>query len=195
MYEQFWEYIEQLFPCIEPYAKEGAKAAMVQFDNYRKPLLGDVLGGARYDSTDLQQGDIFSEIPFLYMDENGRYKQVLCKAQLLSNTCDASRDKRLVFAALQPLDDFGSNPGTIDAIKRNKTFSSFYLNDHKVANEYVDFELINTISREAFLLLMSSRRVHRIGRLTLVGYYMFLCKLTVFLMRAEDREVNAARVI
>jgi hypothetical protein len=188
MIPEFIDFCTQLFPSIDPYTKEQAKKAMEQFENVRGPVLTKV-----FDSFDLYQGDIFSEIPFFYTDEAGEVKLIIRKAQLLSNTCDASRDTNLLFAALHPLDEFKSNPSLIDSITKNKRYSTFYIPGEAVKNEYVDFELITTMSRENFLSLCQKGKVRRITSLSLVGYYMFLCKMTVFLMRPEDVEVNESR--
>lgn len=188
MISEFIEFCHQLFPNIDPYTKEQAKKAMAQFEHSNQPTL------TRFErSQDLYQGDIFSEIPFFYIDDDGRQKIIKCKAQLLSNTCDASRDQTLLFAALHPLADLNSNQSMIEGIKKNQRYSAFYLNDHALSDEYVDFEMINTISREAFLSFIQAGKVRRIASLTLFGYYMFICKLTVFFMRPEDVEVNTNR--
>lgn len=188
MIPDFIEFCHQLFPHIDPYTKEKAKHAMEQFEKSDKPLL------TKFETDpSLFQGDVFSEIPFFYIDETGQQKQIWRKAQLLSNTCDAVRDNTLVFAALHPLSDFNENQSMVDSIKRNKKYNVFYLRDSILAEECVDFEMINTISREAFLALIRAEKVRRIASLTLVGYYMFICKLTVFFMRPEDIEVNTNR--
>ena len=47
---------------------------------------------------------------------------------------------------------------------------------------------INLIAKE-----FDDKKVNRIATLTLVGYYMLICKLTVFFLRPEDVDVNEAR--
>lgn len=185
---EFIDFCQELFPCIDPYTKEQAKCAMEQFEKTEQPFL------TKCDlSSALYQGDVFSEIPFFYIGDNGQQKMIKCKAQLLSNTCDASRDNTLIFAALHPLDDFKENPSIIDAIKKNKRYSAFYLRDNILSDDFIDFEMINTFSRDAFTSLITAGKVKRIASLSLVGYYMFLCKLTIFLMRPEDIEATATR--
>ena len=130
-----------------------------------------------------------------YTDENGEMKVIRRKAQLLSNTCDASRDELLLFAAVHPLSDIHDNDSMISNIVRNKRYSAFYLPDRILKDDYVDFELINSMSRETFLRLYQEQKVKRIASLTMVGYYMFICKLTVFFMRPEDVEVNSDRYV
>lgn len=188
MIPEFIDFCQKLFPCIDPYTRDQAKKAMAQFDGVAGPFLTK-----QCHDFDMFQGDIFSEIPFIYTNDEGRMQIIKRKAMLLSNTCDATRDDCLLFAALHPLAEIATNTSMVDAVKKNKRFSAFYLPDRTLHDEYVDFELINTISRESFLKMNTMGKVKRIASLTLVGYYMFICKLTVFFMRPEDEDVNASR--
>lgn len=190
MIPEFIDFVQKLFPNIDPYTKEQAKRAMQQFEGISQPVLSQ-----ERDSFDLWQGDIFSEIPFFFSDETGQLKIIKRKALLLSNTCDASRDKFLLFAAIHPLAEFRENPSMVDNIVRNQKYSAFYLPDRLLKDDFVDFELISTISREVFLSLCQTGKVNRIASLTLVGYYMFICKMTVFFLRPEDVDVNDSRWI
>lgn len=188
MIPEFIDFCHQIFPHIDPYTKEQAKIAMQQFEGISRPSLTKI-----ESEPDLYQGDIFSEIPFFYYDKDGQQRLIRRKAQLLSNTCDATRDDMLLFAALHPLKDFSGNISMVDNIKKNRKYSAFYLNDTILSDEYIDFEMINTFSREAFNKLLQEKKVRRIASLTLVGYYMFICKLSIFFMRPEDVEVNSSR--
>lgn len=188
MIPEFIDFCQELFPCIDPYTIEQAKLAMTQFEGVNGPILTK-----QYDSFDLYQGDIFTAIPFYYIDETGQQKRVMRKAQLLSNTCDAVRDNLLLFAAVHPLSDYSNNPSMVDGIVKNKKFSTLYLPDQLLEKECVDFELINSMSRTTFLKLCEEGKVKRITSLNRIGYYMFLCKMTVFFMRPEDTTVNTSR--
>jgi len=189
MIPEFIDFCRQLFPSINPYTAEQAKRVMSQFENINSPILAS----KSYDF-DLLQGDIFTEIPFLYIDRSGEVRKAIFKAQLLSNTCDATRDDNLIFAAVQSLDDFCNNPGMIQGIRANKRFNAFYLPDEITKNYFVNFELLTTINRETFIELYNKKLVNRIATLTSVGYYMLISKLTVFFMRPEDMETNDSRV-
>ena len=188
MIPEFIDFCKELFPSINPYTKEQAKKAMQQFEGTQGPVLSQTC-----NTFDLLQGDIFSEIPFFYTGADGEVQLIRRKAQLLSNTCDATRDKTLLFAAIHPLDELQENPSMISNITKNQRYSTFYLPDDTLKNEFVDFELISSISREFFLKLYNEKKVDRIATLTLTGYYMLICKLTVFFMRPEDTDVNCHR--
>ena len=189
MIPEFIDFCKQLFPSIDPYTTEQAKRAMEQFESSYGTFLAKTS-----DSSDLlKQGDVFSDIPFVYINEKGLTKIIPRKAQLLSNTCDASRDDKLLFAAMHPLNSPEFGASQVDAIVKNKRFGSFYINDTLLKNEFVDFELINSVSRELFLELIRTEKVKRIASLTQIGYYMLICKMTVFFMRPEDSEAYSAR--
>lgn len=81
----------------------------------------------------------------------------------------------------------------VSNITKNQRYSTLYLPDQILKNEFVDLELITSISRENFLKLHDDKKVNRIATLTLVGYYMLICQLTVFFLRPEDVDVNEAR--
>jgi len=188
MIPEFIDFCLELFPSIDPYTAEQAKRALEQFDGVSKPKLA-----IEQQNFDMLQGDFYSELPFCYYDNNGEQRIFLSKAELLSNTCDATRDDNLLFAAVRPISEFSGNADAIDAIKRNKRYSLFYVPDTPLDEYYIDFELITTIPREMVMKLCESGNVKRIASLTSVGYYMFISKLTIFLMRPEDLETNQNR--
>ena len=170
MIPEFVDFCKELFPSISPYTRDQAKRAMEQFEN----LYGNPKLVAHPKDAELYQGDIYTEIPFLYTNENGEQTCIMRKAQLLTNTCDAVRDDNLIFAA-------------------NHTFRLFYIPDPETQDLLIDFSLLTTLSRNTFLSLLQKGIVHRIAALSQIGYYMFICKLTVFFMRPEDVQVNKDR--
>lgn len=188
MIPEFIDFCKALFPSIDPYTAEQAKMVMDQFENTDKPKLTTAI-----NDFDLLQGDFFSEIPFVFIDEDGTVKTYFAKAELLSNTCDATRDDNLLFAAVRPIDDYAENENLINAIKKNQKYSMFYIPDYPMEKYYVDFEQITSIPRNAFIKLHENGNVDRIATLTSVGYYMLISKLTVFFMRPEDVETNNSR--
>lgn len=187
MIPEFVDFCQKLFPSIDPYTAEAAKRAVKRYQS----LSGTPLLCRLEDTIDYLQGDIYTELPFYFVDQNGNLRTFKAKAQLLSNTCDAVRDDQLLFAAMRPLAKYPA--GMQSAIKGNQRYSTFYIDSPATNLDYVDFELINAFSRTAFIKLCNNGSVKRIASLTSVGYYMFICKLTVFLMRPEDPQTNSER--
>ena len=81
----------------------------------------------------------------------------------------------------------------LTSIKRNRTFRLFYIPDPETKDLLIDFSLLTTLSRTTFQSLLQKGMVHRVAALSQIGYYMFICKLTVFFMRPEDAQVNKDR--
>lgn len=183
MLPELAEFVKQIFPSIDPYTAEQARKALEQFEGDNNVLVRNSL------SFDCVQGDIFSEIPFVYIDDSGSEKTIICEAQLISNSCDAENNDTLLFAAVRSLNDFPDN-SFVSSIKNNRVFHALYFPDRLTKDKYVDFQLITTFSRTAFRNLVDENLVHRMFTLTLTGYYMFICKLTVFLMRPESEEIS-----
>ena len=52
---------------------------------------------------------------------------------------------------------------------------------------------MNTYSKKLIMLGIEKDRVHRIGSLNQLGYYFFIVKLTVYLMRKEDCDTLTER--
>jgi hypothetical protein len=188
MIKEFIDLCRELFPSIQPYTAESAKKALSQFKKDGR-LLNFITGNLNRIVP--CQGDIFSEIPFYYMDADGSYKKVNYKAQLLTNTCDAERNENLHFAAILPLNNF--NQQSQSDIKGNRHFQFFYIPDSRTENFVIDFGLITTISREAFIKAFTQNKINKIVSLSDIGFYMFICKLTVFFLRPEDIDVNESR--
>lgn len=60
MMDGYIDFLENLFPSIEPYAAARAKEAVKEFSRYERktPFF------ARPMDDDFQQGDIFTKVPF-----------------------------------------------------------------------------------------------------------------------------------
>ena len=182
------DFLENLFPSIEPYTAERAKEAVREFSRYERktPFF------ARPMDDDLQQGDIFTKVPFVYIDKNGK-GQLAVTGGMLLNSCDTTRNERLQFAAMTPLAAYSADPAHINAVKSNMNFEYLYFPDTEIDDLFVNFGLITSVSREAFQKFVEAGKSERIASLNATGYFLFITKLTVFLMRPEDSEVYASR--
>lgn len=75
MLEEFIDFVNSVLPSVDPEARDKAKAAIAQFSNDGNQyefLLSNLL-------PQLSQGDIISEIPFVYLKDNG--EQEIYKAK------------------------------------------------------------------------------------------------------------------
>lgn len=141
------------------------------------------------------QGDFFSEMPFAYVDEEGQVRVVMAGGQLLSNSCDATRNDNLLFAAVLPLEAYtnGSDENKKhdeNTIKNNLYYDLMYYPDNRLADKVVDFGLLTTFSRELFEKIVGEEKVKKVASLSNIGYYLMLSKLTVYLLRPESEEIS-----
>lgn len=189
MMDGYIDFLERLFPAIDPYTAARAKQAVKEFSRYgvKTPFFSKPL------DSDFQQGDIFTKVPFVYVDRDGKGRLAVMGGMLLTNSCDTTRNERLQFAAMSSLDDYSCDPAHQEAVKSNINYEYLYFPDTDVSHSFVNFGLIASISREAFERFVLEGKSERIASLNETGYFLFITKLTVFLMRPEDRDVYASR--
>ena len=188
MLRGFIDFVDDILPSVSPDFRDGAKNAIAQFEkegakvNYltNKPL------------SVLSQGDILTEIPFVYYDENGKVKQFKANAMIISTSCNIDRKENLLFVPVLPVDKF---TGKVDDLYSNQIFDYMYLHDDLLKNQYIDFSHFCTYNRNLIKKVMESGKVKRVASLNQIGYYFFIVKLTVYLMRKEDTDTLNERFI
>lgn len=178
---EFIEFVNSIFPNFPDDVKDRAKASIQQFEieGKQKPWLMS----SPLDM--LSQGDIISNIPFFYFDKDGRQKLFIADGILISTSCHIDHKDKLSFAPVFPIDVY---PGVIDELKRNTVYDYMYIQDTILSDKYIDFEIINTYEKELITSSLSSGKVKRISSLNDLGYYVFIIKLTVYLLRREDQD-------
>ena len=139
---------------------------------------------------ELSQGDILSKVPFSYFGDDGEQKRFVAEALVLSTSCHIDQKNSIVLVPVFPLEEF---KGNIQELKKNKIFDYMYIPDGIMSEKFIDFEYMNTYSKKLIMLGIEKDRVHRIGSLNQLGYYFFIVKLTVYLMRKEDCDTLTER--
>lgn len=188
MLREFINFVDDVLPSVSPDFRDGAKNAIAQFEkegskiNYlaNKPL------------SVLSQGDILTNIPFVYYDENGKVKQFKSNAMIISTSCNIDRKENLVFVPILPIDKF---PGKVDDLYSNQIFDYMYLQDELLKDQYIDFSHFCTYHRNLIKKVTESGKVKRVASLNQIGYYFFIVKLTVYLMRKEDSDTLNERYV
>lgn len=187
MIKEVIDFCEELFPAISPYTAEVAKRAISQFEAQN----GNIDYITNVPAPELWQGDIFDNIPFYYMQLNGRYGHANYSGILLTNTCDCVRNENILFAALLPVSRFDANK--IVDLKKNRTYQFLYFPDGTLKDYFIDFGLITTIRRDLFIQATEQCKINKKASLSWLGYYLLISKLTIFFMRPEDEGVNTLR--
>lgn len=189
MLEDFIGFVDALFPSISNDTKDKAQEAIRQFKRD-----GQQFNYLTKDDAieELSQGDILDSIPFRYIDENGDEQVAVTYGIVLTTSCDIDHDDTILIASVPDLKDY---KGKIDTIKQNQTLTYLYLPDFKMREKYVDFSLVNTYSSSLIKKAIEIGTIKRYASLSKVGYYLFLCKLSAFLLRREDAETQMKRLI
>ena len=140
--------------------------------------------------SELSQGDVISSVPFYYFDENGKQQVFKSDALVLSTSCHIDQKDKLVLVPVMPLDVFDGN---VVELKKNKVIDYMYIPDGNMMNRFVDFEIMNTFSKDLIMNGLQSGKLQRVASLNQLGYYFFLIKLTVYLLRKEDAVTQQER--
>ncbi|MFJ7755668.1 hypothetical protein ACQKGI_19885 [Peribacillus muralis] len=189
MIHEFVDFVHEIFPSIQPYTKDQVKKAIRQFEQ----------SGELYEFflttplAHLAQGDIIETLPFVTYDKYGNEKVYKTKGILLSNTCDCENDDNIVFSPLLPVKHF--NAVDNERFTRNLTYNLLYFPDTILSDHIVDLGIMNTFPKAAIEQKLERREFKKVFSLNKFGYYLFLSKLTVHLMRPEDLGVQKVRAI
>lgn len=186
MIKEFIDFTSEVIPSISPYTKEGIKKALDQFNCKNKKFYTTM-----QDNFDiLTQGDILDNIPFYRMDSNGELKIYKGKGIVLNNTCDCDRNESILIAPFIPIASIKKDK---EIMMANKVYDYLYIPDNNLEEEIIDFGLTNNYNRELIIKSIEDGKVSKIKSLNAIGYYLFICKLTIYLARPEDVEINEKR--
>lgn len=198
---EFIDFVKSIYPCIDDIKAENAKNTIKQFaiENHKKNG-SSLFEGKKYNflenepDSEFRQGDIIDNLTFYYIDENGDELKYTSKAMLISNTCDSSRDQYLHFAPLMRIDDIIENTDETKRLKYRKDiisnliFRFMYIPNHKLEEYVVNFHLITSYPRNLIFSSIKNGEKSIEYSLNLTGYYLFLCKLTVYFIRNENND-------
>lgn len=189
MLEEFIDFCAETFPSISPYKIESLKIAVEQFKKDGHFVECCLATPLDYYA----QGDIFTDLPFSFVNSDGDYNVIKRHGILLSNTCDASRNETLIFAALQPIELMKDSPQMRNDLKNNKLTQFMYIPCEELKDKAIDFGLINSFPRELILNGCAANKTKKIYSLNDYGFYLLLTKLTIFFARRQDKETEKDR--
>lgn len=179
MLAEFIDFVDSILPAVSPDFRDGAKNAILQFEKEGHTL--NYLTTHKLDV--LSQGDILSNVPFTYFEGNGEQYIFVANAMIISTSCHIDQKKKLVLVPILPLSSFnGSKP----ELQKNTIFDYMYIPDVQMADKYVDFSILCTYKKELILEGLKQKKIKQIASLNQLGYYLFIVKLSVYLMRKED---------
>jgi len=180
---RFESLIKELFPSITESTKEQIKSAIKQFNVHPQLLYQSISDETIY------QGDIIKEIQFVTLISYNKYSKKTLSGMLISNTCDYVNRELILIAPIYPFNyikDRYKNRSFVESLKMNTIYDKFYLPNYKKDNDYVvDFSGINSVKADYLLDSIKNNKITKIMSLSQYGFYFFLTKLTVYLMRRE----------
>ena len=179
MLKELIDFVDSILPSVPMGTKEGVQEAIAQFEKEGeqiKYLTANPL-------SELSQGDIISAVPFYYFENDGNQKMFKADALVLSTSCHIDQKDKLVLVPVFPLTSF---KGNLVELKKNKVIDYMYIPEGILINSYVNFEIMNTFSKELIISELKNGKLTRVASLNQIGYYFFIIKLTVYLMRRED---------
>lgn len=179
MLKEFIDFVNSVLPAVSPDFRDGAKEAITQFEKEGEQPKFMTLNPL--DS--LSQGDIVSSLPFVYFEKDGKQKNFFADALVINTSCHIDNKKKLTFVPVFPIEEFNGN--SID-LKKNTIYDYMYISDGVLSDKFVDFGIVNTYSKELIMTCLKNEKIKRIGSLNQLGYYFFVIKITVYLMRKED---------
>lgn len=186
MLSEFIDFVASVLPSVDPETEAAAKSVADQFE----------LHSGRYAFTttqllpELSQGDVLSNVPFMYFDENGSLQSFKADAVIISTSCDIDHKDALLLAPVMPV-----NEVRIDhvAVEHNKVFEYMYLPDPCINDKYFFLGFISTIDINIIRKGIEEGKFERVLSLNQLGYYFLILKLTVMLFRKEDAETQKYR--
>lgn len=189
MLNELIDFVDSILPSVDPEAKDKAKAAISQF--HKNGNCFELLLPKQLPS--LSQGDIISEIPFSYFKEDGTQQIFKAKGMVISTSCHIDQKNLINIVPVLPLDFYRGNENGTRELKANRIFDYMYFPENILQDYFVDFSRVNTYSKNLIATGIESQKIKRLFSLSQIGFYLFIIKLTVFLMRKEDEETMGKR--
>ena len=179
MLKELIDFVDASFPSIPYGEKEMAKEAIEQFEKTGKTvnyLYGSLL-------PELSQGDILSDIPFVFYDTDGTLKKFKKMAMVVNTSCHIENKNCLTLVPVVSLEEMEIN---VPSVKTNKVYEIMYIPDTKLSEYCIDFSMPVTYDTNLIKKQIQKGNINRIASLSQIGYYLLLIKLNIYLMRRED---------
>ena len=110
---------------------------------------------------------------------------------VISTSCHIDQKKKLVLVPVFPLSSF---TGSKVELQKNKIFDYMYIPDVQMKDKFVDFSILCTYNKQLIMEGIKRGKINRVASLNQLGYYFFIVKLTVYLMRKEDNDTLEERL-
>jgi len=196
MTQGFVDLMREIFPSISP----GTGTKLHQLIRKKDSYLNWIFATSVLE--DLSQGDVLEEVPFFILKEEGKALKRKLPIMVLNNTCDLQIDQGVprskytslvpLFPCNQYLKAFDDKPNYKLDLKENVITSKFYISSPPgYEMDYViDLSLICSVDTQYLQRGLQKGTLKKMASLSDNGYYYFLAKLTLHLMRPESDEIK-----
>lgn len=179
MLREFIDFVDSVLPSVSPDFRDGAKDAILQFEKEGHQI--NYLTAALLP--ELSQGDIISKVPFTYFEEDGKQMAFTADAMIISTSCHIDQKDKILMVPVLPIDSFAGN---LVELEKNMVFDFMYIPDSAMSKKYVCFNIMTSYNKNLIYSGIEKGRIKRIASLNQIGYYFFIIKLSVYLMKKED---------
>lgn len=195
------EVLRKNFPYISSQEADSLHRVFTEYDVNPSWLFGNY----SLEERQIAQGDILKGLNAGFWDFDASTNKPKFRKKenifgiVLTTTCDNERNDYLSFVPLFESDQYfskikdkdGSLKDSIDSIKKNTVTTLLFLPaTNNIPSLIGDFSLCISMTRNFLDNLRKQGKIQKAQTLTMQGYYFFLAKLTLHLMRPETLEVG-----
>lgn len=185
--EEFVDFVKQVVPSVNEEIAEDLK-------EWIRQTSGDIKYESYYSDKqdDLIQGDIIDGIRFILIDKDGKvFVTEKLKAMVISTSCDIANDNNITLCPLFENKDL--NESALYDVTHNTKFDTLYINSKEIDDCHVKFSVSNTVDKALIFNSLKEGKIRKVFTMNMMTYYLFIVKLTIHYMRAEDNEVIGLR--
>jgi len=197
----FLNLMSEIFPDISPETQSKLHRLIKDKNSYPNWLFSHNI------PENLCQGDVIKLVPTLAVGKSGKPIRKLLPAILLNNSCDMVVDDnkpRSEFTTIIPLLPFNEYisffrniPNYTKELKQNVITDKFYIGGLPgEESEFIaDLGMLSSLSTEYLHFEITNGSLKKIASFSQNGYYYFLAKLTLHLMRPESKDIKREELL
>ncbi|PJZ64910.1 hypothetical protein CH371_15515 [Leptospira wolffii] len=200
---EFVDLFKKAFPNVEGEQLSSLELMLQQFSkrsfNFRKfpPEFESTVEFQITKKPDdiLMQGDIISDVPIIFVDDNGDLSQIEGPAVVLSASCDCENDDTIILSGCLSYQEAKSIVRNAKDLQNNLLYKFFSFNNSSDESQSIvaDFSRVGSFSKSLIQTRIETGKLKKIRSLTQLGYYYFITKLYIHLLRIEGSEALTIR--
>jgi hypothetical protein len=186
MLDDFAQLLAEVFPSVTPETAQRFIASAKQ----RSPIAGELYSPVTLPG--ICQSDILGPLTFRIVDDQGRWTQAEGYGLVLSHSCDIENDEYVIISYGFPMAEFrdemtqAGKASYADAVERNTIDHLFFLPAVPGAGDLVfDLSIVSSYSSRFVAQALNVGTIRPYASLSQFGFYLFIAKLTVHLLRPE----------